>query len=353
MKNYEVVVYKDLNEELIKSWKILWSRSKYANFFNSYEFHLVCRKTFSRKNFKVFCLKINSEIVAILPLIKDRVLGVSSYSDRCGRFFEKTPLLVKGGYEDKLKLLIDYVIYYNHSIHLSELPQYIASKLRTVYKESLVSIISINPYVDLDSESYINLKKKDVSKIRNRIKKNIDKIEHLHLKNNLNKALGVVFDLERRSYKMTMGKEMFNEESSKLFYKNLIHICKNNIVIDFLTFDKKPFVSSVGIICKGRYYACHTCYLRDYKYLIPGKMLTYFMLHKLKEEGVRIFDFVRGLTRLKEDFTKDFSIQYDFYLSSSSLINLWWKIVNFIRRLRIVLIKTKYSKDYLYLFKKL
>lgn len=350
MKEYKVKVYKNLDENLVRMWKGLWLRSKSANFFNSYEFCAACMKTYSDDNYEIFCLEKEEEAVAILPLVKSRVFGFTCYVNPGGRFVEKSPILVKDASIDNLKYLLDFIVN-RDNLRLSELPEDIAKYLNTSFKKSLVSIISINPFIDLKQEKYFGLNKKTLSKLENRFRKNKDSLEYLHITKGGEKELNSVIDLEKRSTKSTMGKGIFGVTSSRLFFRNLIKICNNRIVFDYLTFNKKIFVSAVGVIFKDTYYAYHTSYLRDYKYFVPGKMITYFMLSQLKSEGVKLFDFTRGYSDFKKEFTENFSLQYDFYLSKSNFINLWWKLINLARRVKIVLFKTKYYHDHFYLFK--
>lgn len=352
MKSYRVFVYKNPNKELKSHWQSLWSDSTHANFFNSYEFYLVCSKTFENDKSEVFCLENNGEVVAILPLIKGRVFGFPCYVNPGGRFIEKSPFLVKDNNKDDLKILIDFVLK-KGNIRLSEVPQDIAENLRTGFKESLISIISVNPFINLREENYLGLNKKNLSKIKNRTRKSKKGLEYLHIRGGGEKELKKVIDLEKESHKSMKGKQIFDDKTSRLFYKNLIQISKDKTVFDFLTYDRKIFVSAVGILCKDTYYAYHTSYLRGFKYLMPGKTLTYFMLNQLKKEGVGVFDFVRGYSNFKKDFTSNYSIQYDFYLSRNFSINIWWKLINLARRIKIAIFNPKYSNDHLYLFKTL
>lgn len=351
MKNYKLLVYKTLDDKLIDSWKNLWNKSKYANFFNSYDFFLTCINTFN-KNFEVFCLERNGELIIVLPLVRERVFGISSYIDPGGRFVEKSPILIKDNDKESLKLFIDFILE-KGNIHLSEISLDISRSLKDLYPKSVISIISVNPYIDLNGDPLAQISKEHIKRIKRKIFNNEKKFNYYHLKKNLAKALKVVINLEKNSHKKKKGKEIFNSELSVKFYENLLNYCSKYLVIDLLKYENKPFVSLTGIICKNRYYAYHTSYLRDYKYLMPGKTIIFFVIEQLKKEGIELFDFVRGYSSFKEEFTRNFSIQYDFYSSKNNLINIWWKLINYIRRRRILLLKTKNSKDYLYLFKSL
>lgn len=349
MNRYQVKVYKKLNDKLVESWRALWQESKYANFFNSYEFHLVCRKTFKNEEHEIFCLEKNGKVIAILPLIKKKVFGIPCYVNPGGRFIEKSPFLFRYFDKKESSLLVNRVLA-TGNLHLSELPSEVAKDLKSIYQKSLVSIISVNPYIDLRQDNYTHMGKKNLNKLKNRIHKNKKKIKHLHKSMDLKSTLKTVFDLEEKSRKGKNGKQIFDNEVSRKFYMNLICNSKN-VVFDLLTYEGRPFVSAIGVVSNGRYHAYHTCYLREYKYFIPGKMLTHFMLKKIKTEGVNTFDFGRGFSDFKIDYTKDYSIQYNLYLSSNNFINIWWKVINYIRRVKIILFKPKFSKDHQYLFK--
>lgn len=50
-----------------------------------------------------------------------------------------------------------------------------------------------------------------------------------------------------------------------------------------------------------------------------------YLLTRLQGLGVEMFDFLRGTSQFKRDFTPFFIQQYDVYYSKNLIIRLWWR----------------------------
>jgi hypothetical protein len=83
-------------------------------------------------------------------------------------------------------------------------------------------------------------------------------------------------------------------------------------------------------------------YLEDYRKLVPGKVLLYFLLPELVERGFTLFDFSRGDSLLKRQFTQQKKIQYDIFISKKVIVNCYISCIFFINS--VWLFAKKYIK---------
>ena len=77
----QIIKYKKLAKELIDDWYRLWLRSKDAHFFNSPEWFKVNLKTYKYKRISIFALYKKGALVALLPLVQDKVFGIKLNTD--------------------------------------------------------------------------------------------------------------------------------------------------------------------------------------------------------------------------------------------------------------------------------
>lgn len=351
MNNIEVKIIKEITPDFIHQWQKLWEDSSYGHFFNSVYCILACLKAFKIKEYWIFTVFKDGKLVVILPLIKTRKFGVKVFSSPGKKYIEKSTLLLT----DKDKNLLDHLmteIAKIGNIYLTEVPEEIADRLSADKQHSLISLSSINPFITLDENPYRYLTKKQKSKIVNKIKKNIGSLSYGHYRDNLDKHLETVFQIENKSSKKLKRKDSFSNTEIKDLFKALVNIARQYVVIDILYFNGLPIVSGLGLMFKNKYLAYHTAYVNDFRELIPGKMLTFCMLSRLRNEGVSLFDFSRGHNVFKGEFTNKHLLQYDYYYSINPLVRILWNAINSLRRLKQVVIRNRYSLDGYYLFRK-
>ena len=351
MKQIKVVIIKQLDEAFIGKWSTLLNYSKNTHFFNTPQWFSSCLNAYDIKEYFIFAAYQGSGLVGVLPLIKSKKFFVDVFASPGEKYLEKSSVLAKNENPRIINEIISQVLK-NGNIYLAETPEKITAILAKRKSRGILTLSSINPYIQIEDFPFGTISEKHKKRIAGIIKKNSANLKFGHYRNNLSEHLQSVFELESRSSKKQDHKDCFSNPDNRRLFKSLIKHAGKDIVINFVYFKNLPIVSSFGFIFNNTYLAYHTSYDKDFSYLIPGKILTYNMLIKLREEGVDLFDFSRGHNEFKNDFTKMFAFQYDYYYSTDSLIRIWWEVINFARRLKANIFKNNRSLDGYCLFKK-
>lgn len=351
MKKLDIQIIRILDSEFIRKWSNLVNLSEHAHFFNTPQWFISCLDTYDINEYYIFTAYQEDELVGVLPLIKERKFAAEVFASPGKRYLEKSSILVKSSSTYILNKLISEVLKYGN-IYLTEVSEEIAESLSINKKNGLLTLSSINPYIRLNENPLGTLADKQIKRINGKINNNFDNLKFCHLRNNLGIRLQSIFELEDKSSKKMAGKESFSNPAVRRLFTCLINYAKEFVVIDFVYFKNLPIVSSFGFVFKNRYLAYHTSFDNNFRSFIPGKLITYNMLTKLREEGVSLFDLGRGHNEFKNDFTKYYVFQYDFYYSKNPLIRLWWESINLARRLNQHLLKNDKSLDGEYLFRR-
>jgi len=101
-----------------------------------------------------------------------------------------------------------------------------------------------------------------------------------------------------------------------------------NIMINFLFYKKEPICYQFNFLYNNTFIACSTAYKSRYKYLFPGKLLTYLLLKKLAAMGINTVDFSRGDNSFKREFTPYSYQQYSIYHTSNKIFMFWFALLN-------------------------
>jgi hypothetical protein len=177
----------------------------------------------------------------------------------------------------------------------------------------------------LSDDPFIFLSKKQRSKIFSKVKKNQNR---LILKNyqGIGEGLDIAFAIDEKSAKRESGRPTFVGEQDRQFYRHLIFELKDRVTIDILFYDSIAIAYSINFVYGKIYHAFKTDYDKNFRYLSPGKLILFFLLPRLKQEGFKMFDFSRGANVLKREFTPLAYPQYDLYYARNVFIRSWWKI---------------------------
>ena len=352
MNNKNIKLYLELTSDLETSWIDLWNKSDHAHFFNSLGFFKTCLNVYGINDYIVVTYWQKKSLVGVLPLLKRKRYGINSYSLPGGKFMEKSMMLIKDNSPKIIKEMIDAILI-SDNFFLSETEFIVSKDMLNYYRNSLAATISHSLYIDLEKNPFEALSKKNFNKIKNRITKNNKYLKHEHIQIIDNVILNLIFEIEQKSTKKLSGKEIFSKEINRSYFKSLVKQNPGIIVADLIYYKREPFVYSLGILSKHDYIALHTAFLSEYKWIMPGKVLLFYMLPFYKNLGIKIFNFGRGDTNFKHEFTSKYVAQYDLYLSKHLIPIIWWRLINYIRRLRIIILKTLNSKDSEFLFRPL
>jgi len=351
MKNLKTEIIKKIDSKFIEEWKALVDQSESANFFNTYEWHRTCSEVYVNEDDFIIAVYQNNKLVGILPLTKEKRFGIDVLTSPGKRYLEKSSILVKDNSKYVLAYLIEAALD-KGNLYLPEVSEDMAQILLKMKPNGLLTLSSINPFIEFNDNPLGSLTKKQEKRILGKIKRNIKDLRFGHFRNNLDEHLASIVDLEKRSAKKLDGKDSFSDMKIRKLFGSLIKYAKNNVVINFMYYKDTPFVSSFGLVFRNSYLAYHTSYDNDFRSLIPGKMITFNMLLKLSKEKLSLFDLGRGHNVFKKEFTNKHVAQYDFYYSRNLPIRGLWKSINAARRIKQVLLKTKNSYDGEYLFRR-
>ncbi len=351
MNKLETKIITKIDKEFLLAWYKLWRESNYAHFFNTPEWFIACLETEKISDYKIFACYKGGNLCALYPVAVSLKFGVKVLSSPTKKFSEKSTLLVKD-YDPKVVWAIFDAITKNANVYLHELEDKVVSLLLEENPKILASVSSINPYINVKTDSFRFLSKKQKSKVVNKVKKNLPNLSYVQHRDNLTKYLAVIFDIEAKSYKKLKKKDIFSDSKARSLYKNIVKYASKYVSIDIVYYNNKPVVYSFGFIYKNTYLAFHTAYLASARHLSPGKILLYFLLNNLRERNFELFDFARGHNILKKEFTPYYHLQYDLYYSRNYLIRAWWNLINFARRIKAIISLSPNSKDGDFLFKK-
>lgn len=314
-----------LSKGLKSSWMTLWEQSSTAHFFNSVEWFELS-DLFSSDACEVFTVSEGERLVAVLPISLQSWFGVITQTCPAGRFMDKLSLLYEDNNTRALKALVKF-LKMDGNFYLAEISEHEKNIIVKYFSDIKFRFSDINYYLPLTENPWQFISKKNLSKIKNKIKKNRDELSFKSFYGDVS-ALKTAFAIDMKSYKQAKGMASFtSKENQKIFMK----ICKklpNFFRIDILYFQKKPVAYSIGFICRQTYLAINTSFDNEFRNLTPGKLLTYMLIERLVSEKFSTLDFGRGDSWLKKDFTSFYRKQYLVYYHHSSVARLWWQTAN-------------------------
>ena len=347
----EIKVFRKFNNKLFVEWSDLWEKSDNAHFFNSPEWFKVNLETLNYEKYLIFTVFEKNELVGVLPLVERRVYGIPVLTDANNFFSEKSALLTKDDSLDIIQFIVNNALE-SGNILLRELPKRLAKYIDTDKAHKFSYLSSVCLFIKLDENPLKELNKKQKSKIRNKIKKN-KSIKFETITKIGKREIQLMQNIEYRSYKNFRNKSVLNKNKNLKLIRNLIKYAGKFLRLDIINYKEDEIVYGLGLIFKDTYLAYLTAFDKRFSKLSPGKILLYFLLNDLKDQGFKTFDFARGLSVLKKEFTKDFNLQYDVYLVRNIFLYHHFKVINAVRRLKMIIFNQKNNYDNLYLFKTL
>lgn len=321
MKKTNIVTHDELTKDLQKRWQALWNKSSDAHFFNGPQWFIACKNAFGTEKYIILTIVRDGELKGVVPLVKEKKFGISVWTSPGERFVDKSSLLLPTKDVSLLREVSDKLSEIGN-FYLQEVNEETAKLFREV-KNLTVRESSLNYYLPLKDDPYQFMTNKNRNKIRNKIKNNA---EHLSYKSYQGDRDGfnVALEMDKRSSKRRQGKSTFVRERERTFFRELLKQTGKDFSVDILFYDKLPIIYGIGFTANKTYNACITAYDDAYAFLSPGKMLHFYLFPRLQQAGVEIFDFSRGITALKKDFTSLAHAQYDVVYTRNRFVRLWW-----------------------------
>jgi CelD/BcsL family acetyltransferase involved in cellulose biosynthesis len=351
--DYTIRIHKNISQELVNAWKDLWDRSENATLFNSYNWFKVNQATINIKDYEVITCFKDEKLKAVLPLYWTKKFGIR-VAGLIGYEFVSTPFLFED-YEQKLiKLVFDFLrkrgSFYLAKVHVDAI-----KKMHDQYPDMLYTLISVNPYLSIKDHPELinsNIGKKSTRKLLRRYSSNLRFTEY-DQKTDLINHLHKMFELEQKSEKKQRNMDIFSSPANRAFYENIVKYCKDFIQIHFLYFDDQPIAYTFNLCYKNILFGYQTAYLSvsGKKDLSPGKLMLLHSSNFLKTSNFERYEMSCGISTYKLEFASDYYCLYDIYYSQNFLVMLWWRLINFTRRLKQILFPLKYTRDHEFLFR--
>lgn len=352
MKKYSTKLLENVDLRFEREWKALWKKAENANLFNSPDWFSMAS---GRTKFKIFAVYQNGELVAVMPLSPTKAFGISVLSPLNHEFTINTPFLLKEVSLKLIKCLFQFASkegnLYINKIDLEE-----AVILKKAFPEGVFPLISVNPHIDLaggDPFRYISSKNKH--EIRRVLRKHGDsvQIKIIAEKEEISRFMPTMFEIDRKSAKEKRAMSIFTKEENIEVFKRFADKLSKFIEIAVLSYDNIPVAYIFCFKSREAYILYQASYLFEARKISPGKIIVMKLLESIATRKYKLFDFSGGVSAYKQDFTTEYYIQYNFYLSSKISIRLWWSVINKARRLKQILFPQKYTRDHEFLFKTL
>jgi CelD/BcsL family acetyltransferase involved in cellulose biosynthesis len=324
----EITIHHSINDTLKDQWQLLWDKSPEANFHNSPQWFLSCKEGLDISNYLIITITNDGQLEAVFPLLWEKRFGIPALCNPGEKFTDKSTLLLREKNPKYVSLLMDKLMTLGN-FYLEEFSADVAEMILSSNKSLVKQKASINPYLPLHPDPLRFMTNKMRNKIRNRIKRHEGHMELLTYKGDP-KGLEEAFALDARSTKRRQGKSDLAGEREKKFMYTLLKMHGDNFTVDFLMYDSVPVVYTIGLVYKNTYHAFQTAYDGTYSQLSPGKVLNFFLYERLVKEGKEMFDYSRGMTYLKKEFTPLFHMQYDIIYSKFFFVLWWWKTCHFL-----------------------
>ncbi len=332
-----------ISKNLINQWTILWKKSQNANFFNSPYWFLSCVNAFNIKQYSVFCGYYNDNLCIVFPTIYGKKYFVKSLMSPGKKYLDKSTLLFDDSHGNSVNYFLAHIAK-SHNIFIAE-TIYAQMHIYKNKKYCCHEFASDNPFIDLTKDPFGHLKNKQKNSIKNKIRQNRNLLE-FKLITPKYEDIKTIIHIESQSYKSIVNKDIFNLEEAKNLF---LEICKysKNARIAILYFKNKPIAHLFGLSYKETFMAYHMAYHNDYRKIVPGKIILFYLLTTIKKKGYKIFDFSRGASLLKSQFTEHSIKQYNVYLTNSMFVCYYWRLILNSKQLikdSKTLIKQLYSK---------
>lgn len=330
MRGLTLQTIEKVDDKFISLWRKLWEESDFSHFFNSPHWFLAYCDAYPDTSYRIFILKIEGEIKAIFPLVQSKKFGVKVFCDPGGIFSAKSSLFLTDNSQYVIRNLFNKISKFGN-LFLGEVNEDIANSNIEQNSNFFKVHSSVVYYLPINPDPLRFLSNKQRNKIVNKFKKNSVYLTFKHYRKNLKNCFDTVFKINAASYKKLVKGyyDPFSDESARMFFLSLAERVPESVTVDILYFLNTPIVYGMGFLHKNTYYASQTAYLAEFRRFIPGKLELYSLLKRLQKDGVEIFDFGRGDSILKREFTNLKVNQYDVYSSGKLLVRTWWKLAIF------------------------
>jgi CelD/BcsL family acetyltransferase involved in cellulose biosynthesis len=320
-------IHTELNETLVQEWQELWEKSSLKNFFNAPLWFQSCLKTFEYPEIRIITHYENTKLVAILPVVLTKQYGIAVYATPGNQYYDNSSLLLTE-YDPEVIQALLHTLSEAGNFYLSELGQPVANICSTFMKNVGIAASSISPYFSLhgDPEAFITKKNKRI--LAKRFKDGEGHIScNLYL-DDIEKHLQTLIAIDNDSSKQVELKATFSDPLLLKLLLTINDLQEKKIVIALLFYKDEPICYNYGFLYNKTFIGTGTAYKREYNRFSPGRLLVRNFLPQLGEMGIVHFDFSRGVSRFKKDFSPYAYHQYAVFYSANPLVMRRWRLLN-------------------------
>lgn len=327
-ERYDVEIHTALTSEFREVWQHLWETSAFATVYNSPSWFESALEAFEYKQIKIIAIydSFSGLLVAVIPLIKTTMFGVSIYAPAGVDFVERISALID--FTNK-EIVMEFVaqskklgVVYMCGLTDAELYQPAAiagvSSL-PVYQECTVDF-SKGPYGEFSVQSAARLIRKTERTAGGPVTLRASFENHAE-------NLALCFEIDQKSSKHEKGKGTFYDHSARKFYTLLAEKSPSSLSIYIISIANKPAAYSIQFTHKSVSSGSQKGYLTEYKKFNPG-YLTYIKLFEVaRERQYTDCNFGKGVDDFKLLFTKDVRQLYSLVISKKTFIRWYISIL--------------------------
>lgn len=313
--------YSNIDKNLINKWNNLWEQSFNKTFFNSFNWFRICMQTFKYQQYLIITVEENNQLVAILPLIKNKHLFVSPGE----QYLDNTTFLIRNDDENVISCIINYIKKNKYEVVLNEVKESLSENFKNVLKE----FASNNPLAHLENGIENIIKHKELRYLKRVKEKNKEHMKFLIYKGSeCYNQLDRIFEIEKASSKPKLKKDIFRNQNARLLFKEISKT--NNSLIVILTYRDLDIAHLFSLTCDETVMAYHMAYNKDYSHLQPGKLIFIHLMEYMLRSKLQTLDFSRGDSTLKRHFSNDTIKKYNLYINCNIFIRVKILIKKFI-----------------------
>lgn len=325
----KTVIYKNLENNLIEDWTVLWQRSEWANYTNSPYWLQSYLEVYPEVDYVIIAIYDAHSLVMVAPLIKVKKYGLQCYTVSPPEFAYGIPFLIDLRNESLVKETTKQLLRLGN-IYLINLPEDFIRAFGKYTTTMESAIQTVNYYLPLELENGVT-KISNRNKLLREIRGIEDNFTIRSFDGETSDWFTLVMTLDMQSRKHARGYSTFNNKKIVNFYRSLADHFKKHFQCNILYFAEKPIAYEIGFIVGKAYYGSQIAYSTEFKQYSPGKALLVKLIDLLGKRNIERMDFGSGESRLKSMLTKDKRSLYQVIISKNALSRTYLNQVNGIK----------------------
>ena len=316
MKNLNIKIYKDLNNELEDQW-VNFEKISDNYYFQTFDWQKYWFKQMNKYQKStitnhIVVVKNDQSILFIMPMYISKFLFFKTlcwsgfpFSDYNAPLIKKNLNINREDFLMIWKLILQKSNKLFNSIDLNSQPQKINQTSNPFFQ--YLNTMNTESYFGILLNSPSSIKGSQISDLKyqsNRLNKKGNLIFNV-VKNNKERKKILKFILKNKiaQYKKTKGWNLFNIKSYKFFFIECHLKLYSNLYLAYLSLDKKIIAAHSGYIYDKNCYYLFPTYDSTFSKYSPGKILLNYLIEDSRIKKLNYFDFTIG----DEDYKKKWS----------------------------------------------